>query len=123
MPFKYTIAEEEKVIYLIAEGILDLESSCNIIDELARSPNFYLYYHVLADIRKAKPLSDLSDMLELAMKLGQIGGANLNKVAVVTNEGFDYEKVNLTAHCAEIKNYSFKVFTSIDDAKQWLLTS
>ena len=75
---------------------------------------------VLVDIRDFSERINITEIFDLASKeLPEITMSKINKVAIVDNEGFNYNK-NFFENVARNRGHNVKIFTNIDNAMQWL---
>ena len=77
-------------------------------------------HDIILDTRKAQSAMSASDLWALASELSKLGKAFSRKTAVICpRERFD--RVGFFALCAQNRGFLVNVFTSFEDAMEWLV--
>ena len=102
------------------EGRLDRENLKKLFIDIASAAATSDDCGILIDTRKAQSRMSASDLWYLAAQLSKLGEAFSRKTAVLCpRERFD--RVGFFALCAQNRGFLVNVFTSFEDAIEWLM--
>ncbi len=113
------IIQTHDIVKATPEGQLDRESMKKLFREIAAASAPLGDYQIILDTRKAQSEMTVSDLWNLAAELSNLGKAFSRKTAVICpRERFD--RVGFFALCAQNRGFLINVFTSFEDAIEWL---
>jgi hypothetical protein len=119
MPTNIRIIHAHDFIKATPEGHLDFEESKNLLMEIARASVPLIDYEIILDARKVQAVMSATQLWDLARELTKYRTTFSRKTAVLCPlEGFDYAM--FFANCARERGFKISVFTSLDDAIEWL---
>jgi len=120
MPTNVKIIHAKEFIRATPEGRLDLDESKKLLLDLAEAASHLPGIHVILDIRKAQVETSVTDLWYLANEYCNHRGAFSHKLAVLcAPERFD--RTAFFALCAKNRGLYISVFTSYEDAIEWLI--
>lgn len=103
------------------EGQLDRENMKKLFADIASAAATSGDCGILIDTRKAQSGMSSSDLWYLAAQLSKLGQAFSRKTALLCpRERFD--RVGFFALCAQNRGFLVNVFTSFEDAIEWLMS-
>jgi hypothetical protein len=101
-------------------GRLDRENIKKLFIDIASAAAPLDDYNILIDTRQAQSKMSASDNWYLASQLSKLGKTFSRKTALLCpRERFD--RVGFFALCAQNRGYLVNVFTSFEDAIEWLM--
>ena len=101
-------------------GRLNRENMKNLFTDIASAAAPLDDYNILIDTRKAQSKMSASDLWYLASQLNKLGKAFSRKTALLCpRERFD--RAGFFALCAQNRGFLVNVFTSFEDAMEWLM--
>jgi hypothetical protein len=114
------IIQTHAFIKATPEGQLDRENMTKLLMDIASAATTSGDYEILVDTRKAQSGMSVSDLWFLAAQLSKLGKAFSRKTAVLCpRERFD--RVGFFALCAQNRGFLVNIFTSFEDAIEWLM--
>jgi hypothetical protein len=119
MPTNIKIIHAHDFIKATPEGQLDFEESKKLLIEIAAASVALVEYEIILDARKVQAVMSATKLWDLAHELIKYRTTFSRKTAVLCPlDGFDYAV--FFANCARERGFKFGVFTSLDDAIDWL---
>ena len=119
MPTNIRIIHAHDFIKATAEGHLDFEESKKLLMEIASASVPLIDYEIILDTRKVQSVMSATQLWDLARELIKYHTTFSRKTAILCPlDGFDYAV--FFANCARERGFKFSVFTSLDDAIEWL---
>jgi hypothetical protein len=119
MPTNIKIIHAHDFIKATPEGHLDFEESKKLLVEIASVSVPLIDYEIILDARKVQAVMSAAQLWDLARELIKYRATFSRKTAVLCPlEGFDYAV--FFANCARERGFKVSVFTSLDDAIEWL---
>ena len=113
------IIQTQDFIKATPEGQLDRENMKKLLREIASASAHLGDCQIILDTRKAQSAMSASDLWSLAAELSNLGKAFSRKTAIICpRERFD--RVGFFALCAQNRGFLVNVFTSFEDAIEWL---
>jgi hypothetical protein len=101
-------------------GVIDLESSKQVLTGIAEVAQALHEYSILIDMRQARPELTITDLWYLAAELDNHRRAFSGKTAVLCPlEGFD--NAGFFALAASNRGHTVKAFISFEEAFDWLV--
>lgn len=120
MPTHIKIIHAGDFIRATPEGHLNLEESKKLLMELASATSTLSDYEVILDTRKAQLDISVADLWHLANELCNFYKAFSRRLAILCPpERFD--RAAFFALCAKNRGLRINVFTSYEDAIEWLI--
>jgi len=117
------IYRHSDLICLTGSGGIDLERSKEMVRELAVAASFHRDCDILVDLRLCIVQETIGDHLELALELANYQSIFTGKVAImVPNDLENLSGARQLLACLSITDrpFRFEVFTSFEDAINWL---
>ena len=104
-------------------GQIDFDRSTQMIHDLAVAASFYAGHNILVDLRETKLVgeSSIGMVLQLALEMGRYGSVFKGRIANVVPD--DEERLVIAKQfeaSLHLQGFSYKVFTSFEDAIDWL---
>ena len=120
MPFNIRIIHAHDFMKVTPEGQLDLQSSRELLIEIAANSAPLADHHILLDIRRAHSSLSVTDLYYLAGELNEHRKALSRRTAVLCpTEMFDF--AGFFALCAQNRGFPVSAFTSFEKAIEWLV--
>jgi hypothetical protein len=116
------IVQAHDFIKATPEGKLDLETSKELLMEIASASAPLVDYDIILDTRKAQTRMSVTDLWYLAAELSNLRKVFSRKTAVLCPiERFD--DAGFFALCAQNVGLQVRAFTSFEDAIEWLIVN
>jgi hypothetical protein len=116
------IVQAHDFIKATPEGKLDLETSKELLMEIASASAPLVDYDIILDTRKAQTRMSVTDLWYLAAELSNLRKVFSRKTAVLCPiERFD--DAGFFALCAQNVGLQVRAFTSFEDAIEWLIAN
>ena len=122
MSANITIYKIKDFVRVTETGQLDLESSKQLIREIATAHAFHADHNILIDLRDTTvAIGSMSDLLELARYMASYKSLFRNKLANVVPDNEDrLVMARRFKACLDIEGFTYKFFTDIEAAIEWL---
>jgi hypothetical protein len=104
-------------------GAIDLEKSKQIVRELATAALFHQDHNILIDMRDTSLIHDqtIGDLLELALEMASYKSVFTGKIAnVLPDDTKRLARAQQLKAALEIQGFSYEVFTTFENAINWL---
>lgn len=123
MPFEESIDIENRIIEVKSTGIQDADAVGNLWERLLKKARELDIHKFLMDMREAQVADTLTDSFFFAHQVEEIGFTKEDKFASVYTPTSDkqVQQHKFTELLLQGKGYPLKYFTSMDEAKQWLV--
>lgn len=110
-------------VRLNESGEIDFDRSIQMIHDFAIKASYYAGHNILADLRETTLVGERNTglVLQLASEMARYGSVFKGKIANVVPD--DEERLSLARQfeaSMQLQGFHFKVFTSFEDAIDWL---
>jgi hypothetical protein len=120
MATNFKIIHAREFIRAMPEGRLDFEAYKKLLADLASAASTLSDSHVILDLRLAPVELPFADLELLANEYCSYRGVFPHKLAVVCLPE-RYDRASFFALCAKNRGLYTKVFTSYEEAMEWLI--
>jgi len=104
-------------------GEIDYDRSIQLVHDLATAASFYAGHNILIDLRETTIVmeTNIGVILQLALEMARYGSSFKGRMAnVVPNEERRLSLARQVEASMKIKGFNFRVFTSFENAIDWL---
>jgi hypothetical protein len=104
-------------------GNIDFDRSMEFIHDLAVAASFHTDHNILIDMRETTLVDkgDMDTLLQLALEVVRYKSVFRGKIAnVVPNDENRLSIARQFKACLDIKGFHYEIFTSFEDAIDWL---
>jgi DNA-binding transcriptional LysR family regulator len=120
VPTNVKIIHASDLVRARPEGEAYLEDAEQLIRDIAAAGSGLAGFEVLVDTRRVTGNLSATDLWTLAEKLARFRDNFARRTAVLCSlEKFDYSR--FFALCAENRGFNIRVFTSYEEAMEWLI--
>jgi hypothetical protein len=119
MPYTWTVDAARGLVTITADGMIDFDSSVEVIRNLVASPEFNPRFGVLLDVREAAAAPTFEELNAFAELLSQLGFFK-GRTALVVSSSSDFTKARQLGSFGEDLGLTIEAFTSIRSALRWL---
>lgn len=116
MPFSYSIKPKEKETLVIAEGQVDIRSSLDAIQSVARDPDFQPSFHVTVDMRKMEYTASVGDLPFLIQSLTSYKNTFNGGITLVYRSKH-LHLANMISTLARVWGLNFQIEIDWDESK------
>lgn len=103
------------------DGIINLDTSRQLLVEVAKAIPPPADYELLVDFRNTQSELSIADVYVLAGELAQHGDTFHRKVALLVRPGLNFEHAEFFETCTHNRGFSINAYTDYESAMRWLL--
>ncbi|HSP87645.1 MAG TPA: hypothetical protein VLN45_05895 [Ignavibacteriaceae bacterium] len=123
MATKIKIVTTGDFLEITPEGIINYDTSKQLLLDIARSDNQPEDYDLLIDFRDTKWKMSTLELYQLAGKLLQYGNTFRGKVALLVFPGTAFDAASFLETCSHNNGFFLDAFSDYESAMRWLLSS
>lgn len=122
MATKIKVIASGDFLEVTADGVINLNTSRQLLVDIAKAEQLPVDYEVLVDFRDTKSHLSVMDVYQLAGELCQFGNTFRRKVALLVAPGVNFEHARFFETCSQNRGFSVNAFTDYEKAMRWLLS-
>jgi len=123
MATKVKIITAGDFLEVTPEGIIDIDTSRQLLVTIAKADHPPVDYELLIDLRDTRSHLSVVEVYELVAELTQHGDTFRRKVALLVAQGINFEQANFFETCSHNRGFSVNAFTDYEKAIRWVLSS
>lgn len=123
MATKIKIISASDFIEVTADGIINIDTSRQLLIDIAKAEQPPADHELLIDFRDTQSNLSVTDMYHLAAELCRHGDAFRRKVALLVMPGVNFDRASFFETCAHNRGYSVTAFTDYENALRWILSA
>ena len=123
MATKIKVITGTDFLEVTAEGVINLETSRQLLADIARSEQPPVDYELLVDFRDTHSHLSIIDVYELAAELVDHGDTFRRKVALLVDPGVNFNHASFFETCSHNRGFAVHAFTDYEKAMRWLLSA
>jgi hypothetical protein len=126
---KYPMATKIKIITasdfleVTPEGIIDINTSRQLLADIAKAEHHPVDYELLVDFRETECDLSIIDVYQLASELYEHGDTFYRKVALLVLPGIDFDRAQFFETCSHNRGFFVNAFTDYEKAMRWILST
>lgn len=122
MATKIKIIAAADFIQVTPEGIININTSRQLLLDIAKTQNTPVDYELFVDFRNTHSNLSISDVYTLAGELFKHGDIFHRKVALLVLPGLNFDRASFFETCAQNQGFSVNAFTDYEQAMRWILS-
>lgn len=119
MPFEMQIIKAREFLRMGVHGRIDLQASCDVLQELAAACAKRDINRAMLDVRDVRSELNNDEVVALATALGAMGFSENTRVAVLHGEDREAQ-ARLFTSCAMARGWNLRPFFDFEEATDWL---
>jgi len=123
MSAKIKVITGTDFLEVTAEGVINLETSRQLLVEIARTERPPVDYELLVDFRDTQSRLSIMDVYQLAAELVDHGETFRRKAALLVLPGVNFDHASFFETCAHNRGFAAHAFTDYEKAMRWLLSA
>jgi len=120
MPYVIRPSADGMIIYVIAEGPFDFETSLPVFTDAARALDQHPEAAILVDVREIRYVPSVSDIRHFVTRHTEMTRGWRNPHALVTASGVNFGMAMMMCTLIEVSGGKSQAFTSLEEAERWL---
>lgn len=122
MATKIKIIISNEFLEITPDGILNIDTSRQLLVDIAKAEQQAVDYELLVDFRETTCQLSIIDLYQLAGELCKHGHTFRNKVALLVLPGIEFNHASFFETCSYNRGYGVNAFIDYDKAIRWLLS-
>ncbi len=123
MAIKIKVITGTDFLEVTPDGVINLETSRQILVKIARTEQSPVDYELLVDFRDTQNRLSILDVYRLAAELVNHGDTFRRKAALLVLPGINFDHASFFETCAHNRGFAAHAFTDYEKAMRWLLSA
>ena len=123
MATKIKVITGADFLEITPEGVINLETSRQLLIQIARTEQSPVDYELLVDFRDTHNHLSTMDVYQLAAELVNHGDTFRRKAALLVLPGVNFDHARFFETCAHNRGFAAHAFTDYEKAMRWLLSA
>jgi hypothetical protein len=123
MPTKIKIVTSREFLEVTPEGIIDINTSRQLLRDIAKAENQPVDYDLLIDFRETQWRMTTSEIYQLASELVEYGTNFQRKVAILVLPGINFDPASFLETCSHNRGFRINAFKDYESSMRWLLST
>ena len=123
MATKIKIITASEFLEVTPGGIMNLDTSRQLLVDIARTDLPPADYELLVDFRNTRSELSVVDVYELAAELVRHGDTFRRKVALLVLPGITFDRAGFFETCSRNRGFSISAYVDYESAMRWLLSA
>jgi len=123
MATKIKVITGADFLEITPEGVINLETSRQLLVEIAKTEQPPVDYDLLVDFRDTRSHLSVLDVYQLAAELVNHGDTYRRKAALLVLPGVNFDHASFFETCAHNRGFAAHAFTDYEKAMRWLLST
>jgi anti-anti-sigma regulatory factor len=123
MPTKIKIVTFREFLEVTPEGIVDINTSRQLLRDVAKAENQPIDYDLLIDFRETQWRMSTAEIYQLASELVDYGSNFRRKIAILVLPGINFDPASFLETCSHNRGFKINAFRNFEESIRWLLSS
>jgi hypothetical protein len=123
MATKVKIITAGDFLEVTTDGIIDIDTSRQLLVTIAKAEHPPVDYELLVDLRGTRSHLSVVDVYEIAAELIRYGDTFRRKVALLVDQGINFEQAHFFETCSHNRGFSVNAFSDYETAIRWVLSA
>lgn len=123
MATKIKVVTTRDFLEVTPEGVIDINTSKQLLVEIAKAEHPPVDYDLLIDFRDTEWKMSTTALYQLAAELTHYGDTFRRKVAVLVLPGINFDPARFLETCSHNRGFLVDAFTDFESAMRWMLSS
>jgi hypothetical protein len=123
MPTKIKIITIREFLEVTPEGIIDINTSRQLLRDIAKAENQPIDYDLLIDFRETQWKMSTEEIYQLASELVEYGSNFRRKIAILVLPGINFDPASFLETCSHNRGFRINAFKDFENSMRWLLSS
>jgi len=122
MATKIKIITARDFLEVTTEGIINIDTSRQLLIDIAKAEQSPADYELLVDFRDTLNKLSIMDVYQLAAELYRHGNAFRRKIALLVVPGINFEHARFFENCSRNQGFRVNAFTDYEKAMRWIIS-
>jgi hypothetical protein len=123
MPTTIKIVTAREFLEVTPEGIIDINTSRQLLIDIAKAENQPVDYDLLIDFRDTQWKMSSADIYQLASELVEHGSNFRRKIAILVLPGINFDPASFLETRSHNRGFKINAFKDYESSLRWLLSS
>jgi hypothetical protein len=122
MATKIKIVNSGEFLEVTPEGMVNLETSRQLLLDIAKTEHTSADYELFIDFRDTHAKLSIMELYQLASELFHHGDTFHRRMAILVKPGINFDRAKFFETCSVNRGYDVNAFTDYEKAMRWVLS-